>query len=398
MTVAKFAKEIEKETAEVVAILKDRGDEIKGSNTISDEQIEYVKSKLAPKKAEAPKAAPVEKSEAPKAAPEKKAEAPKADAPKKKPHIFISGMNVRPQGNKPQQPQGNKPVVKDNRPQGNNQNNNVRGYTPIKANVRTSASRLLDEDMRVKPQQPQQTQAPQKPKVQAQQAPAAETPVVKEQVATKPVANDTAKGVSNEKNNKFQNNNQRNKEAVQKPFGGSKPSSNMGGDSRRDNRPEKKTDVNNGNGQKKSGKSFGGSMMRQQNGNNNGYNNDRRNNNNSFDNSAAQPAPGNNDKRNRHDNKKNKEKNSQFEDGFRGKQGGKGQKVKMLEKPSEKVVEVKEEEKIKVIVIPEMITLKDLADKMKIQPAQIIKQLFLKGQMVTVNQSNILLKTILCHY
>ena len=40
LTVAKFAKEIEKETAEVLAILKSRGDEIKGSNTISDEQIE----------------------------------------------------------------------------------------------------------------------------------------------------------------------------------------------------------------------------------------------------------------------------------------------------------------------------------------------------------------------
>ncbi len=49
----------------------------------------------------------------------------------------------------------------------------------------------------------------------------------------------------------------------------------------------------------------------------------------------------------------------------------------------------KEEEKtddIKVIVIPETITIKDLADKMKIQPSAIVKKLFMLGEMVTVNQ------------
>ncbi len=45
-----------------------------------------------------------------------------------------------------------------------------------------------------------------------------------------------------------------------------------------------------------------------------------------------------------------------------------------------------EEEKIKVITIPETITIKDLADKMKIQPAAIIKKLFMQGQILTVNQ------------
>ena len=49
-------------------------------------------------------------------------------------------------------------------------------------------------------------------------------------------------------------------------------------------------------------------------------------------------------------------------------------------------VQAAPEEKIKTIVIPERITLRDLADRMKIQPAQIIKKLFLSGKMVTVNQ------------
>ncbi len=45
-----------------------------------------------------------------------------------------------------------------------------------------------------------------------------------------------------------------------------------------------------------------------------------------------------------------------------------------------------EEEQIKVITVPDTIIIKDLADKMKIQAAAIIKKLFLQGKMVTVNQ------------
>ena len=50
--------------------------------------------------------------------------------------------------------------------------------------------------------------------------------------------------------------------------------------------------------------------------------------------------------------------------------------------------EKKEEvvEEIKVITIPEVLTIKELAEKMKMQPAAIIKKLFMQGQIVTVNQ------------
>lgn len=44
------------------------------------------------------------------------------------------------------------------------------------------------------------------------------------------------------------------------------------------------------------------------------------------------------------------------------------------------------EEKIKVITLPESLTIKELAEKMKIQPAAIVKKLFLQGTIVTVNQ------------
>lgn len=53
-------------------------------------------------------------------------------------------------------------------------------------------------------------------------------------------------------------------------------------------------------------------------------------------------------------------------------------------KPEKKPEESKEEQ-IKVITIPDTLTIKELADKMKIQPSAIIKKLFLQGQVVTLN-------------
>ena len=46
----------------------------------------------------------------------------------------------------------------------------------------------------------------------------------------------------------------------------------------------------------------------------------------------------------------------------------------------------KEEDTIRTITLPERMTIKELADKMKVQASEIIKKLFLKGQMVTMNQ------------
>lgn len=46
----------------------------------------------------------------------------------------------------------------------------------------------------------------------------------------------------------------------------------------------------------------------------------------------------------------------------------------------------KEEDAIRSITLPEHMTIRELADKMKVQPSVIVKKLFLKGTMVTVNQ------------
>ncbi len=83
--------------------------------------------------------------------------------------------------------------------------------------------------------------------------------------------------------------------------------------------------------------------------------------------------------------KNKKDRIYENEDGFKGGKQVKGKGPKMPEKPTVRKEEP-EEEKIKVITIPEVITIKDLADKMKIPSSQIIKKLFLQGKVVTVNE------------
>ena len=106
------------------------------------------------------------------------------------------------------------------------------------------------------------------------------------------------------------------------------------------------------------------------------------------------------DNKNRNDDTK-KDKNTKFNDSWSGKpsqggrrpnqgsnrpnqkggKGGKGAQPNRQPAPAPK----KEDNTPKVIEIPEMISIHDLAEKMKIQPSVIIKKLFLAGKMVTVN-------------
>ena len=66
---------------------------------------------------------------------------------------------------------------------------------------------------------------------------------------------------------------------------------------------------------------------------------------------------------------------------------GKKQKTEnkpQLQKPQPKAQ--KQEEEIKSITIPEVLTIQELADKMKVVPSVIVKKLFMQGKIVTVNQ------------
>ena len=105
-----------------------------------------------------------------------------------------------------------------------------------------------------------------------------------------------------------------------------------------------------------------------------------------FDQNAA-AAPAGDPKRKddkRRSQEKDKKKNS-YDDRY---EDGMGQKGKTLKpgafiKPEKKVEKV--EDDIKVLVLPEVLTIRDLAEKMKLQPSTIVKKLFLAGEIVTVN-------------
>ena len=96
-----------------------------------------------------------------------------------------------------------------------------------------------------------------------------------------------------------------------------------------------------------------------------------------------QTKPTNNRQQTNNAHKKDKyDKTRMMEDGPRSKNG------KVSKHPfimPQKTAEEKVEDTVKVITIPEVLTIKELADKMKLQPSAIVKKLFLQGKIVTLN-------------
>ena len=85
---------------------------------------------------------------------------------------------------------------------------------------------------------------------------------------------------------------------------------------------------------------------------------------------------------------KNAHKNDRFDKRDREEDGKKkapktGKGAFIMPQPKKEEAKV---EDVKTITLPEHLTIKELADKMKLQPSVIVKKLFLKGQMVTLNQ------------
>ena len=91
------------------------------------------------------------------------------------------------------------------------------------------------------------------------------------------------------------------------------------------------------------------------------------------------------------DKKENKNrKDHEKTQGRRPNQGG-GRRPNMripkaLQKPAPQPKQEEKKPEIKEITIPERLTIRDLAEAMKMQPSVIVKKLFLEGTMVTVNQ------------
>ena len=90
--------------------------------------------------------------------------------------------------------------------------------------------------------------------------------------------------------------------------------------------------------------------------------------------------------------RENKNKKKEFDKtsggGHRPNQGGRNQMSripKALQKPTPQQKPEEKKPEIKEIVIPEKLTIRELAEAMKMQPSAIVKKLFMEGQMVTVN-------------
>ena len=165
---------------------------------------------------------------------------------------------------------------------------------------------------------------------------------------------------------------------------------NRGRDDRRDNRNQ------GGRDDRRDNRNQGGRDDRRDN-RNQGGRDDRRDNRGRDDrrdnrkNSPAIPEPiveGQKPQRNKgkgKDDFKKKDKDFRHDEDRVGKgKKGKNEPKTQLQKPEKK--EQKQEEQIKSITIPEVLTIQELADKMKIVPSVIVKKLFMQGKIVTVNQ------------
>ena len=391
--VCDLAKKYGITSKELLAFYNDNNVEVKAAQSSVDEnavklaEAHFVKTEAvkeeAAKPAEEVKAAPAEEKVV------AEADDKKDDKPKKKKNIiFVSNpQNSKMPGDKRQnQNNGQRPNQGN---QGNNRPVNAQGNKPqINSAYRplikplTPASPTPEVNM-VKPgyrsnDEKVQPQREEKPVQYVQNAQSAQNvqqperrPAVNEQRPQRPERNDRNDRPQNGRGDgKFENR----------------------GENRGDNRQDRGNRFNNNgqnrNGQGKPGKDFGPGRgfdkdkddRPQRGGQNQGFKKQSS--------SFAADAPMTDEKKHSRDEEKRRQ--GQEKDNRKSKKDHLYEDEEAnLKKPGrfikpEKKVEVVEET-IKVITLPETLTIKELADKMKMQPSVIIKKLFMQGQIVTVN-------------
>ena len=388
MKVFELAKELDKQSKELVTFLNENGVEVKSHmSTVEDDAIALVRksfggAKAEPVKEEAPKAQQT-KEETPKAETKAADEAPK----KKKNIIFVSN----PHNSK--MPGGSQSQNKQNNNHGANNNGNNRGGYANNNRQENRPYRPLPKPV-IKPVEIERSAPPTTPAPKAESsAPKAEN---RPDNRTVNKNNGQDRGFKERGDKNAQNTERR-------PF-------NKDGRERdgRNNRQEQGNTARDGYRNSERSGGYGQNRMGQDNrgGGNRGdnqrsYNNNERGNRpdnrqkdgfhknqNSSKGFGADAPIKENEKHRDEQRRQNKDRDNRskkdliYEDD--GDFKGKNKPGKFI-KPEKKVAEVVEEQ-IKTITIPEVITIKDLADKMKIQPSAIIKKLFMQGKIVTVNQ------------
>ena len=454
--VHELAKELDKQSKDILAFLQEIGIEAKAAqSSIEDDAAQMVRKAFGNAgKAETPakEEIPAAKAETPANAETSKTDA--EDAPKKKKKIiFVSNpQNSKMPGQRPNNGQQNRQGGQQSRPQNgynNNNNNNNKHRVQAQAPVRPIKPLTPPSPTPSVQMVPSNKQQPKRPA----QAAEAEQSATAQNTATQ---NNATQAVSREQapaqqNTRPQNNSQGggqnagrqnsdrpmrdNRHQDNRGQGGQDRNRDRNFDRSQDRRPGTQGAQGNQGGQDNRGRdnrSQGGQFQnrggmgngrpqgdrqngfnrqgrpgmengqgdrRGGSGNDRGYNNNNRDNrgnggqaNRFGDNKPAKgfvaEVPGKDIEKKREEEKRRfsqeKDKRSKKDFIYEEEEPIKNKPGRFI-KPEKKKEDVVEEV-IKVITLPDNITIKELAEKMKIQPAAIVKKLFLEGKIVTVNQ------------
>ena len=341
MRVHELAKELNINSKELLEFLSSKNEKIKtSSNSVSEDEIALAKKQFVKKeqkpvtenKPEFKEAKEVKetKEQTKEQAKEESAQAPKQDAPVKK--KIVSVYNPQNSGRKD---------IRDSQRKNNNRDRNRNGSNDNRRNEKP-----IDRPQGIRPlERPQGAIRPSdrvnvKPDKQQGDRPAriCDRPYGDRNQGDRPQRNNDRPARNGGRfNDKFQGG----KPEFNKEDNGSRPQ-------RNNDRPARRDDRNSG----------------------------------AFDGADALKDREAKDQRNR-DRENNRKKNNDFRDKTEKLENTKALEKNLLNK---KKKEEADEDVIKTLILPDTLTIKELADKMKVQPTALVKNLFLKGQIVTINQ------------
>ena len=411
MKVHELAKELQKQSKEILAFLQEQGIEAKApQSTLEEDTVALVRKSFGADtgKTEEKKAAPVKEENA------KAQTAPARDqgteeAPKKKKKIIIVSNNNGSNNFSSQRPGNNSPGQGGNGRQGNNggnrqnrpaQETHHRIIKPLtapsmpdtmKPDFKQNARRMEEERNAARNQARREAEAAAAESAQRRPAPSQnqnqsqrQTPNQNQGQRQTPNQNQQSREQAPARQQGREERYQRNERSQeQRPqrndgrgsFSGNRPN-NAGGrnDFRRDGAPS--------NGSRPSGSN--GRPERSNGGQDNRFKKPERQGKGFMADTPIKDAEKHRDeekRRNSQERDKKSKKDFMYEEDETALKNK--NKAGRFIKPEKKQEEP--EEQIKVITLPESLTIKDLADKMKLQPSAIIKKLFLQGQIVTVN-------------
>ncbi len=376
MKVHEIAKELDVQSKDVIAFLNEKGIEAKAAQSSVDADAEaLIRKKFG--KTEAAKTEPAKKE-----APVKTAsEAASSDAPvKKKKIIFVNN----PHNSKMPGQQGQRPQGQGQRPS-NGQQRPATSQKPAQGQRPSNGQRTISGNEYashiIKPRAeainrkiPDKFEAKEEEIVETKPVEVIETPVVEE--PKKPVATVIEEAPKKEYLRKDFDNQGERPSRSDRPY-------NRDGQRPQGDRPFNRDGQRPQGGPSRGGADRGGSFaaapaMPGK------PNTDRRDNKSKNNNKNFDPTKDGGKQQNRRNQKEDTRGNKNFmledDEETLAMKRKKGKFIKPEAKPQV------EEEVIKVITLEETVTIKDLAEKMKMQPAAIVKKLFLEGKIVNVNQ------------